>query len=107
MLNQQLQLAIEAVVAGIIKHSDPDRILLFGSATQPASTVANDLDFLVVVPDSKLPSKIADTLNLKIRNKPMPCDCLVATPKMIEKANGDLSSIYNIAMREGREVYVR
>ncbi len=107
MFNSQLQCALEAIVTGIVKYSDPDRVLLFGSATRPGSTVVNDLDFLVIVPDSNPPSKVADILNLKIRNKPMPCDFLVATPKMLKKADGDLNSIYNIAMHEGREVYAR
>lgn len=107
MLNKQLQFAIEIIVEGIVKYSNPERILLFGSAASPTCTNANDLDFLVVVPDSKPPSKIADILNLKIRNKPMPCDFLVATPKMLQKANSDLNSVYTIAMREGHEVYAR
>lgn len=107
MFNKQLQLAIETIVNGIVKYSNPERILLFGSATNPTCKTANDLDFLVVVPDSRPPSEITDTLNLKIRNKPMPCDFLVATPKMLQKANGDLNSVYTIAIREGHEVYAR
>jgi predicted nucleotidyltransferase len=95
------------ILEGIVKHSDPERVVLFGSAAHPSEGRVNDLDFLVVVPDSQSPSDVMDTLNLKIRHKPMPCDFLVATPAILRKYRDDNGSIYAAALREGREVYAK
>ncbi len=107
MLKGEIQDVVRSVVAGIVKHSDPDRIVLFGSAARDPSGTVNDLDFLVVVRDSQTPAAVLDKLNLNIRHKPMPCDFLVVTPAMLRRHEGDSDSIYTAALREGREVYAR
>jgi predicted nucleotidyltransferase len=40
MLKGEIQDAVRSVVAGIVKHSDPDRIVLFGSAARVPSGTA-------------------------------------------------------------------
>ncbi len=107
MVKDEIQDAVRGVVDGIVKHSDPERVLLFGSAARDPSGPVNDLDFLVVVRDSQIPATVMDTLNLNIRHKPMPCDFLVVTPSMLRKHKGDRGSIYAAALLEGREVYAR
>ena len=107
MVSENIQGAVSLILEGIVKHSDPERVVLFGSAACSSEGPVNDLDFLVVVPDSQSPSVVMDTLNLNIRHKPMPCDFLVATPAILRKHRGDKGSVYTAALREGREVYVR
>lgn len=107
MESRDIQYAVCHILEGIVKHSDPERVVLFGSAARPSEGFVNDLDFLVVVPDSQSPSVVMDTLNLNIRHKPMPCDFLVATPAILRKHRGDKGSVYTAALREGREVYAK
>ena len=95
-----IQEAVTLILEGIVKHSDPERVMLFGSAACDSATQVNDLD-------SQIPSAAMDTLNMNIRHKPMPCDFLVATPAILRKHRGDKGSVYTAALREGREVYVR
>jgi hypothetical protein len=107
MVSRDIQYAVCHILEGIVKHSDPERVVLFGSAAHSSEGFVNDLDFLVVVPDSQSPSVVMDTLNLNIRNKPMPCDFLVATPAILRKHRDDKGSVYTAALREGREVYAK
>ena len=107
MAKGKIQAAVKNVVDGIVRHSDPERIVLFGSAARNPSGAVNDLDFLVIVRDSQAPAAVMDALNLNIRHKPMPCDFLVATPSLLRKHKEDADSVYAVALREGREVYAR
>jgi predicted nucleotidyltransferase len=107
MESRNIQNAVSHILEGIVKHSDPERVVLFGSAARPSEGFVNDLDFLVVVRDSQSPSAVTDTLNLNIRHKPMPCDFLVATPAILRKHRGDKGSVYTAALRDGREVYAK
>jgi hypothetical protein len=99
--------SVKNILPRIIEHARPQSIVLFGSAIHERSDGINDLDFLVIVPDALNPSSVADSLNVNLRNKPMPCDFVVATPSQIEKHCSDSSSIYTVALAEGREVYAR
>ena len=99
--------SVKNILPRIIEHARPQSIVLFGSALHEASDGVNDLDFLVIVPDALNPSSVADSLNVNLRNKPMPCDFVVATPSQIKKHCSDSSSIYTVALAEGREIYAR
>lgn len=99
------QQSLKTIVPRIIENAKPKRILLFGSALHGTAAGVNDLDFLVIVSEASNPSAIVDSLNMNLRNKPMPCDFVVATPSQIKKHSSDLSSIYTVALKEGREVY--
>ncbi len=94
------------MVPRIIEYARPQSIFLFGSALRGAQEGVNDLDFLVIVSDTSNPSDVTDSLNVNLRDKPMPCDFVVATPSQIKKHRSDSSSIYTIALTEGKEVYV-
>ncbi len=67
----------------------------------------NDLDFLVVVSDRDRPSDAVDRLNVGVRNKPIPCDFLVATPSVLKRHGKRRDSVYATALAEGREIYAR
>jgi predicted nucleotidyltransferase len=99
--------SVKDIVPRIIEYARPKRVLLFGSALHESSEGVNDLDFLVIVPDAIKPAAVADSLNVNLRNKPMPCDFVVATLSQIEKHRSDTSSIYTVALAEGIEVYAR
>jgi hypothetical protein len=102
-----LHQAVRQVLNGIIAQADPDRVLLFGSAVNKNAPAVNDLDFLVVIPDSASPVTIVDRLNINIRNKPMPCDFVVATQSMLNNRRTDAGSVYFAALAEGQVIYAR
>jgi predicted nucleotidyltransferase len=95
------------VLKGIVEQAAPERVILFGSAvTRPLGTV-NDLDFLVIVPDSEQTAEVVDRLNLNVRNKAMPCDFLVATHSALSAHSNDDGSVYAEALSKGRVIYTR
>jgi predicted nucleotidyltransferase len=97
--------SVKKMIPRIIEHARPQSIVLFGSALHGEREGVNDLDFLVIVPDTINPSVVVDSLNVNLRNKPMPCDFVVVTPSQIKKHRSDSSSIYTVALAEGKEVY--
>ncbi len=104
---RQLHRWVGEVVPKIVEQVDPLRVLLFGSAVRAGNGKINDLDFLVVVPEHKRPSTVMDRLNIGVRQKPVPCDFLVATPSTLKRHGKRRDSVYATALAEGLEVYAR
>ena len=104
---RQLHRWIGEVVPKIVEQVAPLRVLLFGSAVRADNGNINDLDFLVVVPDHERPSAVTDRLNVGVRQKPVPCDFLVATPSILNRYGKRKDSVYYEALQGGREVYAR
>ncbi|NCD35073.1 MAG: nucleotidyltransferase domain-containing protein [Spartobacteria bacterium] len=107
MTSSQIQNAVSAVLPKIVAQVAPLKVFLFGSAIHQKPAAVHDLDFLVVVPDRTRPAAVADRLNVGVRDKPMPCDFLVATPSLLAKHRHRRDSVYAAALAEGRQIYAR
>ena len=104
---RQLHRWVGEIVPKIVDQVAPLRVLLFGSAVRAGNGNFNDLDFLVVVPEHERPSDVIDRLNVGVRQKPVPCDFLVATPSILTRHGKRRDSVYYEALAEGKEVYAR
>ncbi len=104
---RQLHRWVGEIVPKIVEQVKPLRVLLFGSAVRAGNGAINDLDFLIVVPEHQRPSTVTDRLNVGVRQKPVPCDFLVATPSILYRHGKRRDSVYYEALKEGREVYAR
>ncbi len=98
---------IREVVAAIVEHFDPEKIILFGSYAGGRPNPDSDLDLLVVMESSEPRHHRAAPIRLLFRPAPCSMDILVYTPEEIAYWNGTVNHIITEAMNTGRTVYVR
>jgi predicted nucleotidyltransferase len=105
MTKRELQRNIEQVLDQIVRLVSPTRVILFGSAAKGHITTDSDLDFLVVVPDTRNREEVMDRLNRGVRRKDMPCDFLVVTAAALRRTKANTGLIYGEILQHGREIY--
>jgi predicted nucleotidyltransferase len=105
MTKRNLQRDIKQVLDQIVRLVSPTRVILFGSAAKGNITTDSDLDFLVVVPDTRNREDVVDCLNRGVRRKAMPCDFLVVTGAVLRRAKSNTGLIYGEILKHGREIY--
>lgn len=105
MTKRKLQRNIEQVLDQIVRLVAPSRVILFGSAVRGEISADSDLDFLVVIPDSRDSEQVVDRLNRDVKRQDLPCDFLVATPSTLARTEANAGLIYGEILRQGREIY--
>jgi len=105
MTKRKLQRNIEQVLDQIVSLANPSRVILFGSAAKGDITPDSDLDFLVVIPNSRNREDVVDCLNKGVRQKAMPCDFLVVTAAVLSRTKANAGLIYGEILKTGREIY--
>jgi predicted nucleotidyltransferase len=105
MTKRKLQHSIKQVLDQIVSLANPTRVILFGSAAKGNITPDSDLDFLVVVPNSRNREDVVDCLNKGVRQKAMPCDFLVVTAAALRRTKANAGLIYGEILKTGREIY--
>ena len=105
MTQVQLRSNIREVVDQVVALAHPIRIVLFGSAATGRVGTDSDLDFLVVVREGEQPEEVTDRLNMKVHNRPMPCDFMVVTQSVLDRQRDNPGLIYGEILAQGREVY--
>lgn len=96
---------IDEIVRRIVEVANPDRIILFGSASRGGEERANDLDLLVVKAGVPHRRRLAQQIHLKMFGIGVPIDILVVTPQDIREQRDKVGSIVGAALREGVEIY--
>ena len=105
MTKRKLQHNIQQVLDQIVSLANPTRVILFGSAAKGNITHDSDLDFLVVIPNSRNREDVLDCLNKGVRRKTMPCDFLVVTAAALRRTRANAGLIYGEILKTGRELY--
>jgi predicted nucleotidyltransferase len=105
MTKQYIDECVAQVVDQVVELVQPHRIILFGSAVTGLLSDDSDLDFLVVIPEALSIRESVDVLNTRVRNKPLPCDFIVATQSMLDKHRQTHGLIYEVIVNQGMEVY--
>ena len=105
MTQRELQTSVRGVVDQVVELVHPRRVILFGSAVDGKVKEDSDLDFLVVVAESKSTEEVTDRLNLGVRNRPMPCDFMVVAQSVLNKNRSNPGLVYGDILDHGREVY--
>lgn len=102
---------IEDIVKAIVEASNPDRIILFGSAARGDTGPDSDVDLLIVEKESSFQGGSRWTESSRIRKAlwrfPIPIDVLLFTPEEIEKWKDSTNHVIARSMREGRVLYDR
>jgi len=91
----------------ILKVSDPEMIILFGSYARGDFGMDSDLDLLVVLKGVESPRKEITRLRRSLRGMLVSVDILVATPEQIERHRNNVGLIYRSVLREGKVIYER
>jgi predicted nucleotidyltransferase len=91
----------------ILKASDPEKIILFGSHARGTAQSDSDLDLLVILRGVKSPRSESNRLRQLLRGLLVPVDIIVASPEQIQRHRNTIGLIYNSALAEGKVVYER
>lgn len=91
----------------IVEVSQPERIILFGSAARGQMTPDSDIDLIVVKSDVEHRGRMADRIYRNLWGIGVPVDIIVYTSEDIDRFRDKIGTIVKPALREGREIYAR
>jgi predicted nucleotidyltransferase len=96
-----------------LKTIKPLKIMLFGSTAKLNQNEYNDIDFLIVLNNNRIPATYEDKMELKLEvrkclhtlNKKVPIDLLIYTIPEYEELKSINSSFYREIHKSGKIVY--
>jgi len=91
----------------IVKTSDPEKIILFGSHARGHADADSDLDLLVIIPEVKKMRAESVRVRRALRGLLIPIDIIVSSPEQIERLGNVKGLIYHTALSEGKVLYER
>lgn len=95
------------VTRRIVRTSNPEKIILFGSYARGRFDADSDLDLLVIVPNVKHLRQESLRMRRALRGLLVPVDIVVATPEQIDRLGSVAGLIYRSALSEGKVLYER
>jgi predicted nucleotidyltransferase len=102
---------IRDIAETIVQASDPDRIIVFGSAARGDPGPDSDVDILVVEKESSFQGGDRWNESCRIRKAlrrfPVSIDVLLFTPEEVEKWKHSTNHVIARSVREGRVLYDR
>ncbi len=95
----------------IVKEVNPEKIILFGSATRGQMHDDSDIDLLVIeaAPFGAGRSRFRETgrINRALAGFGVAKDVLVYSAEEVDRWRNSVNHVISHALREGRELYVR
>ena len=108
MTEEQL---LDQMVQAIVRHVDPDRIILFGSRATGKAGPDSDVDLLIIENECFGPTRSRRRELARIRRIlsrfRVPKDILVYGPDEFRRWRSSLNHIVGRSMREGKRLYER
>lgn len=96
---------LKKIVSKLKGHFKPEKIFLFGSKANGASSADSDYDILLVVKESeKTKFQRMDEANFVLWGRTHPVDVFVYTEKEFENEKNQFQSIPQIVFSEGKEL---
>ena len=93
------------IVRRVVEVSEPQRIVLFGSAVRGTMRAESDVDLLVVKGGRFHRGRLVDAIYRNLRGAGAPVDVVVVTPEEVERYADDPYLIIAPALKEGKVVY--
>ena len=103
VIDQEL---IEQVVATIVEHVHPNRIVLFGSQARGHAGPDSDLDLMIEMESDLKPVDRAIAIDALFPARLWPLDVAVYTPAEIKRDHGRVGTLLSMIEEDGRTVYV-
>ena len=100
-MTDPLQKALETIV----RISDPDRVILFGSRARDSETPESDYDLLVLKKGVKKRRRLAQKIYLNFVQIGAPIDIIISDLLVYEELKKDTFHIFNIISFEGIIIY--
>lgn len=97
---------LEEIIKRIVEVANPEKIILFGSASRENMHLNSDLD-LLVVKSGVHRRRMAQKIYLNLFGVGRAVDIVVVTPEDIEMYKESIGLIIEPALREGKVVYER
>jgi len=82
-MKAEIEEQLEEVKNRIVQDLNPERIILFGSYAYGTPSTDSDVDLLIIMKSSELPSRRVARVSRLLRPRPFPMDILVKTPEEI------------------------
>lgn len=95
---------LREIVRRIVEAVQPEKIILFGSATRGEMGTDSDLD-LLVIKTCEHRRRTARKIERSLIGIGIPTDVIVAKPQDIERYKDTIGLIYRPALREGKTIY--
>lgn len=96
---------IDALVARVVAHVRPEKVIVFGSYAKGTASARSDLDLCVVV-DTPLPAfRRADALRPLLAGYLVPVDIHVHTPEEMQEYGKERHSFLHSVLMSGNVVY--
>jgi len=102
-----LQECIAGMTDRIVKHFDPEKVILFGSHARGDDDVRSDVDLLVVLSHVDDLRKAAIAIRRALTDFPVGKDIIVTTPEEIRRRGHLVGTILRPALQEGKTLYAR
>jgi uncharacterized protein len=104
---QPLAGQIDEMVRRIVKHCDPEQIVLFGSRARGTAHPDSDVDLLVVMPVAGSKREKQVELRCVLHDICVPKDIIVVRPEELERRRDIVGTVIWPAVREGKVLYAR
>lgn len=97
------------LVAGIVRGTQPERVILFGSHARGEATAESDVDLLVVLETDEEPAEACVRVRRAARQarRGVPLDVLVYTPDELDARLAAGDPLLRHILREGVVLYAR
>ena len=101
MLDQQI---LDDIIRRIVEVTQPEKIILFGSAARGEMNRHSDVD-LLIIKECENPLELMGQIYQNLRGAGAAVDAIVVTPQSVERYKDSHALVIKPALREGRIVY--
>ena len=98
---------LDEIIRRIVEVANPDKIILFGSATRGEMGPNSDIDLLVVVPCNVHRGRMTEEIYMHLFGVGQAVDVVVVTSEDVERYRDSPALVIEPALREGRVIYGR
>ena len=96
---------LDEIIRRITEVTEPERIVLFGSAARGQHGPYRDLDILVIKSDVPHRRRLAQQIHLNLFGIGVPIDIIVVTPEDVLAFRDREGTVIKPAIQEGIEIY--
>lgn len=96
---------LQEIIRRIVEVTQPEKIILFGSAVRGEVGLNIDVDLLVVKSGEFDQSRLVGDIYMNLHGVGQAVDVILVTPEQIERYRNTHCLIIAPALREGKEVY--
>lgn len=96
---------LDEIVRRVLSVSEPECIILFGSAARGDMTADSDVDLLVVEPEPADSRRRSVAIRKALRGIPKPIDVVVMSAERFKETRDTVGGIAHPAAHNGRVIY--